>query len=82
MVDVFLVSTIKPLDDTPEEGANFLFKTFPNMPASKNRRAISFAYASTDPGGWRGATAVEMFARRLHPDAFAGQAPSPDDDIA
>ncbi|MGH3872186.1 MAG: ABC transporter substrate-binding protein [Pseudonocardiaceae bacterium] len=71
-VDVFLVfadskEATGTLDGTKEE--QFLFATFPNMQASKDRRAIVTDYAFTTPG-WRTAQTVEDFARQLHPDAF------------
>ncbi len=55
------------LDGTQE--AQFLFTTFPNMQASKDRRFAVTDYTFTSPG-WRNAQTVEDIARQLHPDAF------------
>lgn len=55
------------LDGTAE--AQFLFSTFPNMPASKDRRVAVTDFTFTSPG-WRVAQTVEDIARQLHPDAF------------
>lgn len=49
--------------------AQFLFTTFPNMQASKDRRVIVTDYMFTTPG-WRNAQTIEDVARQLHPDAF------------
>jgi len=49
--------------------ARYLFKTFPDMPASRQRRIVVTAYTYTSPG-WRIAQTVEDEARQLHPDAF------------
>jgi len=71
-VDAFLIfaSSDEPTDapDGTKE-AQFLFSAFPNMQASKDRRAIVTDYTYTAPG-WRTAQTVEDFARQLHPDAF------------
>ena len=50
--------------------AEFLFDTFPSMPASEQRRAVVTADQYLSPGGWRNASGVELLARRLHPTAF------------
>ncbi|MGH3611736.1 MAG: ABC transporter substrate-binding protein [Pseudonocardia sp.] len=49
--------------------AEFLFRTFPDMPASQERRVAVTAYERTVPG-WRIAQTVEDLARQLHPEAF------------
>ncbi len=49
--------------------AQFLFETFPNMQASKDRRVVVTDFTFTSPG-WRLAQTVEDFAQGLHPDAF------------
>ncbi|MGH3692971.1 MAG: ABC transporter substrate-binding protein [Pseudonocardiaceae bacterium] len=56
----------------PDDGqakADYLYKTFPNMPASRDRRAAFTTYLENEPG-WRFADAVENLARVLHPNAF------------
>lgn len=55
------------LDGTKE--AQFLFKAFPGLQASKDRRFAVTDYVYTAPG-WRVADTVEDIARQLHPDAF------------
>ncbi len=70
--DAFLIFTnSEEPTDTPDgtKEAQFLFSAFPNMQASKDRRAIVTDYTFTSPG-WRTAQTVEDFARQLHPDAF------------
>jgi len=49
--------------------ADFLFKTFPRMQASRDRRIVETAFEYTTPG-WRNADTVEDLARQLHPTAF------------
>ncbi|MGH3898909.1 MAG: ABC transporter substrate-binding protein [Pseudonocardiaceae bacterium] len=70
--DVFIVlgnyeEPTAELDVTAEQ--RFLFETFPNMTATKDRRVIATDYAYTSPG-WRSAQTAEDLARQLHPDAF------------
>lgn len=51
------------------DAARFLFTTFPNMPASKDRRFAVTSYTYTSPG-WRIAQTIEDVARQLHPGVF------------
>jgi iron complex transport system substrate-binding protein len=50
------------------EKLEFLFRTFPQAPASRNRRSVVIG-AQYAPG-IRSAEAVELFARGFHPDLF------------
>lgn len=70
--DAFLIfANYEEPTDTPDgtKEAQFLFDTFPNMQASKDRRVVVTDYTYTAPG-WRIAQTVEDFARQLHPEAF------------
>ena len=49
--------------------ADFLFKTFPNMPASQNKRWVPVSGAAY-AAGIRIPEAIEVLAKALHPDAF------------
>ncbi|MGL4745631.1 MAG: ABC transporter substrate-binding protein [Dermatophilaceae bacterium] len=53
----------------PASATSFLFSTFPEMPASVNKRVASTAFEFTVPG-WRNAQTAEDLARQLHPKAF------------
>ncbi len=55
------------VDATKE--ADFLFETFPNLDASRDRRFAVTTYELT-AHGWRNAQTVEDLARQLHPEAF------------
>lgn len=49
--------------------AQYLYKTFPNMPASRDQRVMFAGYIEAE-AGWRFAQVVEDLARTLHPDTF------------
>ncbi len=59
-----------PLVPDEEARAEFLFSTFPNMPASQARRWVSVSGAAF-AAGIRIPDAVETMARAFHPEAFA-----------
>lgn len=70
--DVFLIfadseEPTAQLDGSDE--AQFLFETFPNMTASRDRRVVVTDWLYTNPG-WRVAQTVEDLARQFHPEAF------------
>ncbi|MGE3285719.1 MAG: ABC transporter substrate-binding protein [Pseudonocardia sp.] len=64
--DVFLIFSEY---GSAAEAGEFLFRTFPSMPASSARRTAATEYTFTSPG-WRVAQTVEDIARQLHPAAF------------
>lgn len=67
---VFLVGA-SPNDDTDvEESTNYLYRAFPEMTASKDRKYVLTTDSANTPG-WRFIDVVEDLARTLHPDAFA-----------
>jgi iron complex transport system substrate-binding protein len=66
-VDTYLLLANSKEDATDQQ--QFLFSTFPNMQASKDRRVIVIDQMFVSPG-WRNADTVENLARQLHPDAF------------
>jgi iron complex transport system substrate-binding protein len=71
-VDAFLIfADSEEPTNTPDgtKEAQFLFSTFPNMQASKDRRVIVTDYTFISPG-WRTAQTVEDIARQLHPEVF------------
>lgn len=52
-----------------------MFERYPNLDASRDRRAVTTNYVLTGggvAGAWRIADAVEELARQLHPEAFSG----------
>lgn len=49
--------------------AQYLYKTFPNMPASRDQRVMLAGYIEAE-AGWRFVQVVEDLARTLHPDTF------------
>ncbi len=51
------------------ERAEFLYATFPNMPAAQNRRSVGINGAEAGIG-IRFPTAIAAMAKALHPDAF------------
>ena len=54
---------------TAEEKAEYYFKTFPNAPASQNRRFVVLTNMELNAGSGN-ALAIEKMARGLHPEAF------------
>jgi iron complex transport system substrate-binding protein len=54
---------------TAEEKAEYYFKTFPNAPASQNRRFVILTNMELNAGSGN-ALAIEKMARGLHPEAF------------
>ncbi|MGH8931886.1 MAG: ABC transporter substrate-binding protein [Egibacteraceae bacterium] len=70
--DVFLIwadsEEATPRLDGSDE-ATFLFETFPNLVASRDRRVVVTDWVYTNPG-WRVAQTVEDLARQFHPEAF------------
>ncbi|GAB3453630.1 ABC transporter substrate-binding protein [Actinophytocola sediminis] len=67
---VFLVGA-SPNDDTgAEESTEYLYRAFPEMTASKDRKAVLTTDSANTPG-WRFVDVIEDLARTLHPDAFA-----------
>lgn len=52
------------------ERADFLYATFPNMPAAQNRRSVGINGAEAGIG-IRFPTAIETMAKAFHPEAFA-----------
>jgi ABC-type Fe3+-hydroxamate transport system substrate-binding protein len=78
--DVFLIlGNASSNSEAPRSGAagttdaQFLFTTFPNMPASRSQRVIVLPDLAAEPGSWRNADFVTALARYLHPNAFAGK---------
>ncbi len=75
--DVFIVIAETPSEGPPTETLDasepfeFLYQTFPLLPASVNRRGIVFDDIRMGSAGWRVAQTIEDLARQLHPDAFA-----------
>jgi iron complex transport system substrate-binding protein len=70
-VEAFLV--LKDVPGEPADAAE-LFERFPDLPASRDRRAVETTYLRTGggvAGAWRQADAVEHLAKQLHPEAFA-----------
>ena len=73
---VFLVGA-SPNDDTDADAsADYLFRTFPDMKASKDRKVV-LTYDTANTPGWRFVDVIEDLARTLHPDAFADEPTSP-----
>ena len=54
---------------TAAEKAEYYFKTFPNAPASQNRRFVVLTNMELNAGSGN-ALAIEKMARGLHPEAF------------
>ncbi|MGH8931881.1 MAG: ABC transporter substrate-binding protein [Egibacteraceae bacterium] len=71
--DMFLIYANSG-EPTPEldgsEEAAFLYETFPNMTASKDRRVVITDWLYTQPG-WCVAQTVEYLAHQFHPELFA-----------
>ncbi len=66
----FLVNGSAMDDNTVEDRADYLFRTFPELKASQDRAyGVTFDPANTP--GWRWVGIVEELARALHPEAFA-----------
>lgn len=65
---VFLISAGSA--DQRQARADFLYRNFPWMPASRDRKVV-VTNDSADAPGWRVVSVVENLARTLHPDAFA-----------
>lgn len=66
----FWVITEYPGFDPVEQRADFLFTTFPNLPASQQKRSIGINGAEAGVG-IRLPSVVETLAEAFHPDAFA-----------
>ncbi|NWF79358.1 MAG: ABC transporter substrate-binding protein [Chloroflexi bacterium] len=68
---IFAIVDYEGFAGVPEEEARaeFLFTTFPNMPASQERRSV-FVPGAAFAAGIRFPEAVEIMARAFHPDAF------------
>ncbi|TDV44228.1 ABC transporter substrate-binding protein [Actinophytocola oryzae] len=72
---VFLVGA-SPNDDTDvKAGTDYLYRTFPDMKASKDRKVV-LTYDTANTPGWRFVDVIEDLARTLHPDAFADAPPT------
>ncbi|MGB3438862.1 MAG: ABC transporter substrate-binding protein [Actinophytocola sp.] len=66
---VFLVGA-SPNDDTDAEAStSYLYRAFPEMKASKDRKYVLTTDSANTPG-WRFVDVIEDLARTLHPDAF------------
>ena len=68
---IFAVLDYEGSNNAPDEieRANFLFKTFPNMPASKDKRWVAVP-GSAFAAGIRIPEAIETMAKAFHPEAF------------
>ncbi|ASW56913.1 ABC transporter substrate-binding protein [Plantactinospora sp. KBS50] len=70
--DFFLVDASPNYDQDAQAKADYLFRTFPEMQASKDRR-FGLTYDTANTPGIRYVDVIENLARALHPDAFADQ---------
>lgn len=66
--EAWVTNNYKP-GPTAKEKADFLIKTFPTAPASKERRVVPLTNIDGSPG-FRNFAAVETLAQAFHPDAF------------
>jgi ABC-type Fe3+-hydroxamate transport system substrate-binding protein len=62
-------------DATPEGKAEYLFATFPNASATKNRRVVVVPYQQVYTS-LQNVDGVEDLARAFHPDAFLAGTPA------
>jgi iron complex transport system substrate-binding protein len=70
--EIFAIIDYEGNPAVPEEAARaeYLFTTFPNLPASQNRRYVAVP-GSAFAAGVRISIAIETMARAFHPAAFA-----------
>lgn len=68
---IFAIIDYEGFAGVPDEAAraDFLFSTFPNMPASQERRSV-FVPGAAFAAGIRFPEAIEIMARAFHPEAF------------
>ncbi len=67
--EYFLINGTATDDNDVEAKAQYLFDTFPDMPASQDER-FGITYDTANTPGWRFVDIVEDLARDLHPEAF------------
>ncbi|NJO83445.1 MAG: ABC transporter substrate-binding protein, partial [Blastochloris sp.] len=69
--EIFAIIDYEGFAGVPDEAtrADFLFSTFPNLPAAQERRSV-FVPGAAFAAGIRFPEAIEIMARAFHPDAF------------
>lgn len=67
--EAYVVITNSSQGDTSDH-IDFLYDSFPNLPASRDQRTFETDDLTLGSAGWRDAQTVEDLARFLHPDAF------------
>jgi len=67
--EFFLVDASPNYDQDKDAKAQYLYRTFPNMRASKEHR-VGTTYDTGNTPGWRFVDVIEDLARALHPEAF------------
>ncbi|ATE55228.1 hypothetical protein CNX65_19670 [Actinosynnema pretiosum] len=72
---VFLIGASPNADEDLAAKTDYLYRTFPQLRASRDRR-VALTYDTANTPGWRFADVVEDLARTLHPDAFADAPPT------
>jgi iron complex transport system substrate-binding protein len=71
----FLIGASPNGDKDVAAKTDYLYRLFPEMQASKDKR-FALTYDTANTPGWRFVDIVEDLARTLHPDAFADTAPT------
>ncbi|WNV87588.1 ABC transporter substrate-binding protein [Umezawaea sp. Da 62-37] len=71
----FLIGASPNSDQDVTAKTDYLYRMFPEMRASKDKR-FALTYDTANTPGWRFVDTVEDLARTLHPDAFADTAPT------
>lgn len=71
----FMIVATPSSPQDAEAKAEYLYRTFPQMQASVDRRLVLTTDTSDTPG-WRYVSVIENLARALHPDAFADAPPT------
>jgi iron complex transport system substrate-binding protein len=72
----FLIGASPNSDQDVAAKTDYLYRMFPEMKASKDKR-FALTYDTANTPGWRFADVVADLARTLHPDAFGTESTSP-----
>ncbi|WP_187313425.1 ABC transporter substrate-binding protein [Actinosynnema mirum] len=72
---VFLIGASPNDDKDLAAKTDYLYRTFPQLKASKDKRT-ALTYDTANTPGWRFVDVVEDLARTLHPDAFDAEPPT------